>query len=56
MLYDAYLVLVLGVLNNYPISGYITWIKPYKHVMLPNLKYVSTLLSYVAIINGILPN
>ena len=30
--------------------------KSHNHVMLSNPKYVSTLLYYVAIINGILPN
>ena len=30
--------------------------KPYNHVMLSNQKHVSTLQSYMAIINGILPN
>ena len=53
MICDAYLVLVLGVLNNSPNPGYLTWIKPYNHAMLSNPKHVSTLPSYVAIINGI---
>ena len=46
---------VLGVLNNSPVPCYLTWIKPYNHVMLLNLKRVITLPSYVATINGILP-
>ena len=53
MLCDTYLVLVLGVLNNSPIPGYLTGIKTYNHVKLSNQKYVSALPSYVAIINGI---
>ena len=53
---NAYLVLVLGLLKNSPIPGYLTWIKPYNHVMLSNPKHVSTLPSYVAIINDIFPN
>ena len=53
MLCNAYLVLVLGVLNNSSIPGYLTWIKPYNHVMLLNPKNVSTLPYYVAIINSI---
>ena len=53
MLCDAYLGLVLGVLNNYPIPGQITWIIPYNHVMLYNPKHVSNLPAYVDIINGI---
>ena len=56
MLCDTYIVLVLGVLNNYLNPIYITWIKPYNHVMLSKPKHVSTLPSYVAILNGILPN
>ena len=52
VLFDAYLVLVLGVLNNSSNPGYLTWIKPYNHVMLSNPKHASTLPSYVAIING----
>ena len=56
MICDAYLVLVLGVLNNSPINGDLTWIKPYNHVMLSDPKYVSTLPSYVAIMNGIFTN
>ena len=47
--------LVLGVLSNSPNPGYLTWIKPYNHVMLSNQKHVSNLLSYVDIINGIFP-
>ena len=39
-----------------PIPVYLTCIKPYNHVMLSNPKHVSTLPSYVAIINGIFPN
>ena len=49
----AYLVLVMGVLNNSPNPGHLTWIKPSNHVMLSNQKHVSTLPSYVDIINGI---
>ena len=56
MLCDGYLVLVMGVFKNYPNPGYLTWIKPSNHVMLSNQKHVSTLPSYVDIINGILPN
>ena len=56
MLCNAYLVLVLCVFNNYPITGYLTRIKPYNHVLLSEPKHVSTLPSYVAIINGIFPN
>ena len=48
VLCDSYLVIVLGVLNNYAIPGYLTRIKPYP-------KHVGTLPYYVAIINGILP-
>ena len=51
MLFNTYLVHVLGVSNNSPIHSYITWIKPYNHVMLSNLKHVITLPSYMAIIN-----
>ena len=53
VLCGAYLVLVMGVLNNYPIPGYLTCIRPYKHVMLSNQKYESTLPYDAAIINGI---
>ena len=56
MLCDAYLVLVLGVLNNSTIPGYLTWIKPYNHIILSNLKHVSTLPYYVTILNGIFSN
>ena len=56
MLCGAYLVLVLGVLNNSPNTGYLTWIKTFNHVMLLKQKHVSTLPFYVAIINGTLPN
>ena len=52
MLCEAYILLVLGVLNNYPIPGYLTCIKSSNHVMLSNQKHVSTLQYYVAIING----
>ena len=52
---DKYLVYVLGVLNNSPNPGYLTWIKPSNHVMLSNPKHVNTPPSYVAIINGIFP-
>ena len=48
----AYLVLVLGLLNNSPNPGYLTYIKPSNHIMLSNPKHVSTLPSYVDIING----
>ena len=53
MLCDTYLVLVLGMLNNSPNTGYLTWIQPYNYVMLSNPKHVSTLPSYMTIINGI---
>ena len=56
VLYDAYLMLVLGVLKNSPNPGRLTWIKPSNHVMLLNPKHVSNIPSYVAIINSILPN
>ena len=56
MLYDAYLVLVLGALNKYPNPGYPNWIEPYNHVMLSNPKHVNPLPYYVAIINDIFPN
>ena len=56
VLCKSYLVLVLGVLNNSPIPGYLTWIKPYNHVMLSNPKHVSTIPYHVAIINDIFPN
>ena len=56
MLWDTYLVLVLCVFNKYLITGYLTWIKPYNHVMLSNPKHVITLPYYVAIINGIFPH
>ena len=45
--------LVLGVLNNSPNVGYLTWIKPSNKVMLSIQKHVSNLPSYVDIINGI---
>ena len=45
--------LVLGVMNNSTNPGYLNWIKTYNHVMLLNPKHVSTLPSYVDIINGI---
>ena len=53
VIFDAYLVFVLVVINNSPIPGYLTWIKPYNHVMLSDSKHVSNLPYYVAIINGI---
>ena len=56
MLCGAYLVLVLVVLKNYQITGYLTWIKPYNHVMLSKPKHVSTLPYYKDIINGIYSN
>ena len=56
VLCNAYLVLVIGVLNNSPNPGYPNWIKPSNHVILSNLKHVGTLPSYVAIINGLLKN
>ena len=56
MLCGGYLVLVLGVLRNSLKPGYLTWIKPYNHVILSNQKHVSTLQYYMTIINGILPN
>ena len=56
VLYHAFIVLVLGLLKNSPIPGYPTWIKAYNHNMLSNTKHVSTLPSYVDIINGIFPN
>ena len=56
VLCNAYLVLVLGMLDKYPIPGYLTGIKPYNHVMLSNPNHVSNIPYYVAIINGILPN
>ena len=46
----------MGVLNNSPIPVYPTWIKPSNHIMLSKSKHVSTLTSYVDIINGIFPN
>ena len=52
----SYLVLVMGLLNNFPIPGYLTWIKTYSHVMLSNPTHVSTIPYYVAIINDIFPN
>ena len=45
-----------GCVENFPNPGYLTWIKPYNHVMLSKPKHVSTLQSNVAIINGIFPN
>ena len=45
--------LVLFVLNNSPITGYLIWIKKYNDVMLSKLKHVRTPPSFVAIINGI---
>ena len=42
-----------GCVEKSPIPGYLTWIKPYNHVMLSNPKHVSTLPSYLAIINVI---
>ena len=45
----------MGVLNNSPIPGCLTWIKPYNHVMLSNPKYVNILPYCVAITNGIFP-
>ena len=56
MLFDSYLLLVLGLLNNSQMPSYLNWIKPSNHVMISNPKHVSTLLSYVVIINGIFPN
>ena len=56
VLCNAYLVIVLDVLKKSLIPGYLTWIKPYNHVMLSNPEHVITLPSYVAIINGIFPN
>ena len=56
MLCNAYFVIVMGVLNNSPIPGYLTWIKPYNHVILSKPKNVSTLPSYVAILNGTFTN
>ena len=53
VLCDGYLVLVLGLLNNYPIPGDLTWIKTYNHVMLSNPKNISNLPFYVDILNGI---
>ena len=53
MICYKHLLLVLGVLNNSLIPGYLTWIKPYNHVMLLNPKHVITLPYYVAIINSI---
>ena len=46
----------MGLLNNYPIPGYLTGIKTYNHVILLDQKHVSTLPPYVAIINGIFQN
>ena len=43
VLCGAHFVLVLGVLDNSPNPGYLTWIKPSDHVMLSNQKHVSTL-------------
>ena len=37
--------------EKYTIPGYLTRIETYNYVLLPNPKYVSTLPSYVAIIN-----
>ena len=42
--------------ENSPNPGYLTWIKPSNHLMLLNTEHVSTLPSYMVIINGILPN
>ena len=53
MLCEAFIDLVLNVLNNFPIPGYLIGIKNYNHVILLNLKHVITLPSYVAIINRI---
>ena len=53
MLCGGYLVLVLGVLRNSPNPGYLTWEKRNNHVILSNQKHLSTIQSYVAIINGI---
>ena len=50
---DKYLVLVLGVLNNSSNPGQLVRIKTSNKVMLSNPKHVSTLPSYVAIINDI---
>ena len=55
VLCNTYLVLVIGVLKNSTIPGYLIGIKTYNHVMLSNPKHVSTLPSYVAVLNGILP-
>ena len=55
MICSSSLVLALGVVNNSPIPGYLTAIKPYNHVILLNPKHVSTLPSYVDIINGTFP-
>ena len=56
VLCDAYLVFLLGMLNNFPNLVYLTWIKPYTHIMISIPKHVNTLPYYVAIINGILPD
>ena len=56
MLCDKYLVRVLVVVNRSPKSGYLTWTKPSKNVMLLKPKHVSTLPSYMAVINGLFPN
>ena len=56
VLCGASLVIVLGVSNNSPNPVCLTWIKLSNYVMLSNRKHVSTLSSYVAIINGIFPN
>ena len=45
----------MGVLKYSPVPGYLTCIKPYNHIILSKLKHISTLPSYLAIINGILP-
>ena len=45
-----------GCVDQLSNPGNLTWIKPYNHVMLLNHKHVTNLQSYMAIINGILPN
>ena len=45
-----------GCVENTIITGYLNWIKPYNHVMPSIPKHLSTLPSYVTIINGIFPN
>ena len=45
-----------GYVEKSPTTGYLTWIKPFNHIMLSNPKHVRTLPYYVAIKNGIFPN